>query len=103
LSSYFIARINIHNPGEYARYLEGYDEIFARYNGTVVAVDDNVKLLEGEWPYGRTVLIRFPSSQELLAWYESPEYQTLAKHRRKASTANIVLVKGRNKKIRSGA
>ena len=96
MSSYFIAQINIHDPEEYARYLEGYDEIFARYNGTVVAVDDNVKLLEGEWPFGRTVVIRFPSSEELLAWYESPEYQTLAKHRRNASVANIVLVKGRN-------
>jgi uncharacterized protein (DUF1330 family) len=96
LSSYFIAQINIHDANEYERYLEGYDEIFARYNGKVVAVDDNVKLLEGEWPYGRTVVIRFPSSEELLAWYESPEYQALAKHRRKASMANIVLVKGRD-------
>lgn len=96
MSSYFIAQINIHDPEEYARYLEGYDEIFAKYNGTVVAVDDDVKLLEGEWPYGRTVVIRFPSSEELMAWYESPEYQALAKHRRKASTANIVLVKGRD-------
>jgi uncharacterized protein (DUF1330 family) len=96
MSSYFIAQINIRDADEYARYLDGYDDIFARYNGTVLAVDDEVKILEGEWPYGRTVVIRFPSEKELLAWYESPEYQAQAQHRRNASLSNIVLVKGRD-------
>jgi uncharacterized protein (DUF1330 family) len=96
MSSYFIAQINIHGAEEYKKYLAGYDEIFNRFNGKVLAVDDNVKVLEGDWPYGRTVVIRFPSDKELMAWYESPEYQALAKHRQNASAANIVLVNGRD-------
>ncbi|MCP4205436.1 MAG: DUF1330 domain-containing protein [Shimia sp.] len=95
MSAYFIAQIGIRDPEEYQSYLNGYDEVFARYKGKVIAVDDKVTVLEGEWSYGRTVIIRFPSRGDLLAWYESPEYQTIAQHRRNASVANIVAVKGR--------
>ncbi len=96
MSSYFVAQINIQDPAEYEQYLKGYDVVFERYGGTVLAVDDSVKVLEGEWPYGRTVMIRFPSEEALLAWYNSPEYQALAKHRRTGSTANIALIRGRD-------
>lgn len=95
VSSYFIAQINIHDSKKYDRYLAGYDEVFARYRGEVLAVDDDVTLLEGEWPFGRTVVIRFPNDEELLRWYRSAEYRDLAQHRREASQANIVMAKGR--------
>ena len=94
MSSYFLAQINIHDSDEYSRYLEGFDRVFEKYNGTVLAVDNEVQVLEGEWPYGRTVLIQFPSKKELLDWYNSPEYQELARHRQNASSANIALIRG---------
>jgi uncharacterized protein (DUF1330 family) len=75
--------------------LNGYDRVFKNYNGEVVAVDDSPAVLEGTWPYTRTVVIRFPSQAEAMRWYESAEYQQLAKHRHKASRADIIIVKGR--------
>ena len=95
MSSYFIAQIEIHDSQEYEKYLEGYDEVFARYKGKVLVVDDSPTIVEGEWPYTRTVVIRFPDEAEFRRWYESPEYQELAQHRWQASRADIVLVKGR--------
>ncbi len=95
MAAYFIAQITIRDDEEYQKYLDGFDEVFSRFNGKVVAVDDDVRILEGEWPHGRTVVIRFPGEKELLAWYDSAEYQRIARHRRNASEANIVLVKGR--------
>jgi uncharacterized protein (DUF1330 family) len=96
MSCYFIAQIDIEDADEYARYLDRYDQVFNRYAGRVLAVDDDVTVLEGEWPYGRSVVIEFPSEKDLLAWYQSPEYQAIATHRRSASIANIVSVKGRH-------
>lgn len=96
MSCYFVAQINIHDQQEYDRYLEGYGEIFASFKGEVVAVDDSVTVLEGQWPYGRTVVIKFPDQEELEKWYRSPQYRELVKHRHKASNANIVAVKGRD-------
>jgi uncharacterized protein (DUF1330 family) len=95
MSSYFLAQININDPIEYNRYLEGFDRVFKKYNGKVLAVDENVKVLEGKWPYSRTVLIQFPSELELLNWYDSPEYQQLARHRQNASSADIALIHGK--------
>lgn len=95
MSSYFIAQINIHTPDEYENYLQGYDDIFNRYQGTVLAVDEQTVVLEGDWPYQRTVVIQFPDKDALLCWYRSSEYQALARHRLRASEANIVMVNGR--------
>ena len=95
MAAYFIAQIDIQDLEQYQKYLAGYDEVFGRYRGEVLAVDDDVAVLEGEWPYGRTVIIRFPTRSDLLAWYESPEYSAIAQYRKKASTGNIVVVRGR--------
>jgi uncharacterized protein (DUF1330 family) len=95
MCSYFVAQIKIHDWQEYELYLEGYDEIFNKYNGEVITVDDNPVILEGTWPYTRTVIIRFPSQAETMRWYESGEYQQLVKHRHKASKSDIIIVKGR--------
>lgn len=94
MSAYFVAQIQITDAEGYDRYLEGFDAVFQRYQGEVLAVDDSVEVLEGVWPFGRTVLIRFPSKEDLSRWYRSPEYQRLAEVRRRASRGNIVAVEG---------
>lgn len=94
MSSYFLAHINIHQPAAYEQYLAGFDEIFARYQGRVLAVEDHATVLEGKWATQRTVLIQFPNTAELRRWYDSSEYQRLAEFRRRASTADIVIIEG---------
>ena len=96
MSAYFIALINIHDPARYEQYLAGFDEVFEKYQGQVVAVEDDPRVLEGEWPAGRTVLIRFPSEQALRSWYDSVEYQHLAQNRQEASVASVAIVTGRD-------
>lgn len=94
MSCYFIAQIDIHDQAEYEKYLEGFDEVFGQFQGKVVTVDDDPVVLEGAWPYTRTVLIRFPDETEARRWYDSPGYRELVKRRHRAAKANIVLVEG---------
>jgi uncharacterized protein (DUF1330 family) len=94
VSTYFVARITIHDPAAYERYLEGFDAAFEGHGGEVLAVDDDPVLLEGAWPCTRTVLIRFPDLATARAWYDSPAYQALARVRHAAADADIVLVEG---------
>ncbi len=91
---YLIAQIEITNRDEYSVYEAGFMDIFSKYKGELVAVDEQTRTLEGEWPYTRTVVLRFPDEAEADRWYGSPEYQALAQHRFAASSGNIVLVKG---------
>jgi uncharacterized protein (DUF1330 family) len=97
MSCYFVAQIKINDREEYKKYEDGFDEIFAGYKGMVVLVDEDPVVLEGSWPYTRTVLIRFPDEEEARRWYESSEYRKLAQHRLKAAECNIVLVKRQGK------
>ena len=96
MSYYFIAKISVRDREQYARYLAGADEVLEAHGGEVLAVDEDVTVLEGSWVCTRTVLIRFPGEESAHAWYESPEYQNIASHRWEASSADAVLVKGRD-------
>jgi uncharacterized protein (DUF1330 family) len=49
MSSYFVAQINVHDYQEYEKYLESFDDIFSRYKGEYLAIDESPTLLEGEW------------------------------------------------------
>jgi uncharacterized protein (DUF1330 family) len=95
MSCYFIANIAIRDHEEYQKYLDGFDAAFGKHCGEVIAVDDQPSILEGEWPYTRVVLIRFPDQKAAMSWYQSAEYQALARHRRRASLADIILAEGR--------
>ena len=94
MSVYVIAQINIHDRAEYEKYQAGFLEVFARFKGELLVVSEDPVVVEGEWPYTRTVVIRFPCQEEAQRWYQSPEYQALAEHRFRASKANAVLVAG---------
>lgn len=96
MSVYIIAQINIHDREEYDRYEEGFDGVFEKYKGMVMTVDEDPVVLEGEWPYRRTVLLRFPSEEEARRWFDSEEYTELKKHRLAASEGNIIMVRRRS-------
>ncbi|MEM1246644.1 MAG: DUF1330 domain-containing protein [Acidobacteriota bacterium] len=92
---YVVAQIQIDDRETYGRYEAGFGAIFERYEGELLSVSEDPELIEGEWSYTRTVLLRFPSSAALHAWYDSADYQELARHRWAASRGNIVAVPGR--------
>lgn len=49
--------------------------------------------LEGDAPDG-VVLLEFPTKEDALGWYNSPEYQAAAQHRFKGAPYSCVLVEG---------
>lgn len=94
MSHYLIAQLKITDREEYGRYESGFMDIFTKFQGKLLAVDEETKPLEGDWPWTRTVLLEFPDEDAAMKWYQSPEYQELAQHRFNSSTGNIVLVRG---------
>ncbi len=94
MSYYIVANIKIEDPDEYATYQDGFLEVFEQFKGEVVLVADDPVVVEGDWPYTRVVVLRFPTQDEALAWYSSDGYQAIMKHRVNASTAAIVSAEG---------
>jgi uncharacterized protein (DUF1330 family) len=69
-------------------------DIFSRCEGKLLAIDESPTVLEGEWPWTRTVLVEFPDEAKLRAWYDSDDYQALAQHRFEASKASLAVIEG---------
>jgi|TARA_B100001971_G_scaffold170836_1_gene162990 uncharacterized protein (DUF1330 family) len=93
--AYIVATVQIDDRETYQEYAAGFGAILGRYDGEIVAVSDDPTILEGAWPETRTVLIRFASRDEALRWYNSDEYQELARIRWSASTADVIVIDGR--------
>jgi uncharacterized protein (DUF1330 family) len=91
---YCVALINITDRQRYDTYRQGFGEIFSRYSGKLLSVEEEPDVREGNWPYTRTVLIEFPDSASFDAWYNSPEYQEALKVRLANSTGRVLLVEG---------
>jgi len=89
MSAYIVANIKVSDPQVYERYLEGCDEVFAKYNGEYLAVDEKPVILEGEWNYSKIVLNRFPGEAGLLRWDESEDYQNILKFRLASARCDI--------------
>lgn len=94
MSYYFIARINIVDPVEYQKYLDKAGEIFKKYQGEYLVVDDEPVVLEGSWDVGRTVLIHFASRKDFWEWYYSEDYQQILKYRLEGAECSAILAKG---------
>jgi uncharacterized protein (DUF1330 family) len=94
MTHFFVAQIKINDPVEYDKYLERFDEIFSRYKGEYLAIDESPTLLEGNWNYTKSVLIKFNSKKDFEDWYYSKEYQTILKHRLNAAKCDTILLEG---------
>ncbi len=91
---YFVAQIRINDPAEYDKYLERFDEIFSRYKGEYLAIDESPVILEGHWEYTKSVLIKFDSKKDFEDWYYSVDYQKILVHRLNSSTCDTLLLQG---------
>ncbi|MFP6731217.1 MAG: DUF1330 domain-containing protein [Alphaproteobacteria bacterium] len=95
MSAYMIAQIQIDDPDEYQKYLAGFLPIFERYDGKLlVTTKSETEVIEGEWSFPLTVIMKFPSMDHAHRWHDDPDYQALAQHRWRSSQANLVLVEG---------
>src|ERR1017187_4387767 len=78
---YVIAQLLITDATFYDRYRAQFNEVFSHYKGTVRAAHDTPAVVEGNWEQRKVVLMSFLDEESFLKWWESSEYQTIAKDR----------------------
>lgn len=91
---YIVATIQIADRERYGRYEAGFMDVFSRFDGEMLSVEEAPDVIEGEWSCTRTVLIRFPSHAAFRSWYDSADYQALMQHRLAASVGNVAVLNG---------
>ena len=94
MTHFFVAQIRINDPVEYGKYLDKFDDIFSKYKGEYLAIDESPTLLEGNWDYTKSVLIKFNNKKDFEDWYYSEDYQKILKHRLNSSRCDTILLEG---------
>jgi uncharacterized protein (DUF1330 family) len=93
--AYAIAQVTINDLDGYQQYATaGHPEIFGKFSGKIVAVDQAAELIEGTWPFNLIVLVEFPSKERARAWYGSDEYQAIVGLRHSNATSTVAIFGG---------
>lgn len=94
MSYYFIANIRMNNPAVYEKYLDECNDVFSKYKGEYLAIDESPLIIEGKWNYSKSVIIKFNSKKDFEDWYYSADYQKILKFRLDAADCDSILLEG---------
>jgi uncharacterized protein (DUF1330 family) len=79
--------------GYKTQYLPGAQETIKAHGGVYVAAGPGTQI-DGAFPKGRVVILRWASMDALLKWRHSPEYEKVRKVGEKFASYNLVAVDG---------
>ncbi len=82
MPAYWVARARITDPVLYKQYTDRVPDIISRHGGRVLARGGRYQIMEGPEDFHRFVVIEFPSLDQGIACFQSPEYQEAAGFRR---------------------
>ncbi len=93
-AAYIIGNIDIQDMEVYEKYRAQVPATVAKFGGEYLVRGGRHESLEGGEPLPRFVVLKFPSYEAALAWYNSEEYQPLARLRQSGSSGNLIVVEG---------
>ena len=65
-----------------------------KFGGEYLVRAGEYTVIDGEWKYPRTVVIKFPTYEKALEWHDSEEYKPVKPIRLANSVANGIIIKG---------
>lgn len=78
----------------YRRYQARFMDVFRRFNGRLLAADEQPAVLEGQWDADKVVLMAFPDEESYRRFADSAAYREISKDRTEGADAVVLLVRG---------
>tara|TARA_Y100000996_G_C22143148_1_gene487130 strand:- start:149 stop:436 length:288 start_codon:yes stop_codon:yes gene_type:complete len=94
MSAYVIAQINLKSKDGYKEYVDKVPKTIKSFGGEYLVRAGEFKSLEGKWDFTRNVIIKFPSYEKALKWYNSEEYNQIKNLRLENTEGNLIIIKG---------
>lgn len=91
MTAYLVASYTITNPEGYAAYPAAVAPTLQAHGGELIVGDFQSHVLEGA-PHPVTVIVKFPSKEAALRWYQSPEYLAIVSLRTENTAGTAVVV-----------
>ena len=90
---YWIVRVDIRDMETYQSYIAANAAPFKRYGARFLVRGGKFEAVEGS-SRERNAVIEFPSFEQAVACWHSPDYQVALKIREAVSTADVIIVEG---------
>ena len=94
MTGYAITQIDITNPENYKEYVKKVKPTAEKYGGEYIVRGGENTVVEGSWQHPRTVVIKFPTYEKALEWYNSEEYKPIKQIRLDNAESNGMIIKG---------
>ena len=94
MSGYAIFNIKVNNPDNYKEYVEKVKPTAEKFGGEYIVRGGANVTVEGSWEHPRTVVIKFPSYDKAIEWYNSVEYKPIKQIRLENAQANGMIIEG---------
>src|ERR1700690_2102136 len=94
MSAYLIAEHQITDATQFDEYRRKVVPMIERFGGRYLTRPGTHEILEGDWKPNRVVIIEFPDTESIRAWYSAPEYQPMIAMRQSAATDVMILLDG---------
>jgi len=95
MRAFVVFQEDLHDQAKFDAYRKVVMPTLAAFEGKIlVGGGGQFTIIEGAWPFGRTVIIEFPSRAAAEGWYWSPAYQDILPLRLQSMTCNAVIVDG---------
>jgi uncharacterized protein (DUF1330 family) len=95
MPAYWVARSRIIDPVQYKKYTDLVPGIIAKWGRKVLARGGRFEIMEGPDRFHRFIVIEFPTFEQGVACFRSPEYDAAAAFRRSgAGEVETIMVEG---------
>lgn len=93
--AYAIARLwNVRVGAEIVEYLDRIDATLEPFEGQFIIHGGHIERMEGAWPEGDLIVIRFPDRERLAAWYRSEQYAVIKRLRTDNAEGDVIFIEG---------
>ncbi len=93
-AGFVIFNIDVTNPEDYNEYINKVKPIVEKFGGEYIVRGGTNQVVEGNWQYSRTIVLKFPSYEKALEWYNSEEYQPIKQIRLDNAISNGIIIQG---------
>ena len=93
-SGYVIAQLKVTNPENYKEYVSQVSAVVKKFGGEYLVRNGEYQVVEGEDNFPRIAIIKFPTYEKALEWYNSDEYKPIKEIRLANSKGSNIVVRG---------
>lgn len=94
MKAYAIVDLDIFDIEDYLKYQQAIRPLLQSVNARYLVRGGQFQVIEGSYQPQRIVMVEFPSMEELMDFYHSPQYQALEEQRTACSRATVIAVSG---------